>query len=336
VPKQDYEKLINTFLRWISYQCPTINNDASLISRIQSQFKLEGIPDELIRRLDEEIEAGAVYALTSYSYASQGVQEAIAVKTALYAAIDNLAKDMGDDLRRYCTELVSGDSHSHPLLRAMTSWLRKYCRLFGNFGGNMIVKSLINYISAGFYELDGTCMRGTQSTSDFTDYFRYKSGTSEAYGFLSFPEELFPESRYLDKYLAAMPTIIDYLNIANDLLSFYKEETMKDAMHVHAHARANHLSHLESLQCFAERAKSAFQRVQCLLSSDEPLQRAAENFLHGYITFHLASKRYRLTELNIPAALEARSLLLERLSSIREDPDCDHDKAEPVQHSGLD
>jgi hypothetical protein len=142
--------------------------------------------------------------------------------------------------------------------------------------------------------------------------------------------------RYLDKYLAAMPTIIDYLNIANDLLSFYKEETMKDAMHVHAHASANHLSHLETLQLFAERAKSAFQRVQCLLSSDEPLQQAAGNFLHGYITFHLASKRYRLTELNIPAALEARSLLLERLSSTREAPDCDHDKAEPVQHSGLD
>jgi hypothetical protein len=149
---------------------------------------LEGIPDELIRRLDEEIEAGAVYALTSHSYASQGVQEAIAVKTALYAAIDNLAKDMGD-LRRYCTELVSGDSHSHPLLRAMASWLRKYHRLFGNFCENMIIKSLINYISACFYELDDTCMRGTQSTSDFTDYFRYKSGTSDAYGFLSFPEE---------------------------------------------------------------------------------------------------------------------------------------------------
>ncbi|GFF54970.1 hypothetical protein IFM58399_09958 [Aspergillus lentulus] len=297
---------------------------------------MEGIPEELIRRLEEEIEAGAVYALASYSYAPQGVQEAIAVKTALYAAIDNLAKDMRGDLRRYCMELVSGDSHGHPLLRAMTSWLRNYCRLFGNFGGNMIIKSLINYISAGFYELDDTCMRGTQSTSDFTDYFRYKSGTSEAYGFLSFPEELFPENRYLDKYLAAMPAIIDYLNIANDLLSFYKEETMKDAIHVHAHASANHLSHLESLKWFAERAKKAFQRVQCLLSSDEPLQRAAENFLHGYITFHLASKRYRLTELNIPAALEARSLLLERLSSIRDDPDCDHHKAEPVQHSRLD
>lgn len=172
VPKQDYETLINTFLRGISYQCPTINNGASLISRIQNQFKMDGIPEELIRRLEEEIEAGAVYALVSYSYAPQGVQEAIAVKTALYAAIDNLAKDMRDDLRRYCTELVSGDSHGHPLLRAMTSWSRKYCRLFGNFGGNMIIKSLINYISAGFYELDDTCMRGTQSTSDFTDYFR--------------------------------------------------------------------------------------------------------------------------------------------------------------------
>lgn len=317
VPKKEYERIIQTLLHKVSYKHPSLTYRSYLKPKLENNLRALGLGEDLIQRHNGAAINTTICVIQSfYSHVPVNIQEIIAIFTALTVLTDDLAAEIRGPLQRYAGQLVKGEQHEHVLLTAVTSWLAQHARKFGVFGGNMLIKSTVDCISACAYEVEGLGMSNADArhAPDSAQYFRYKTGGSEGFAFLLFPEEVFPEDRFLQCYLPAIPYIIQYLDFANDVLSFYKEElnSLDRASFIHTLARSSGISPLGALKQTSERVVRIFQDIRGVIRGNAALEDAMERFLHGYLAFHLGRSRYRLIELDIPAVREAKELLKPR------------------------
>ncbi|KAI0315084.1 hypothetical protein OF83DRAFT_379926 [Amylostereum chailletii] len=98
-----------------------------------------------------------------------------------------------------------------------------------------------------------------------------------------------------------MPDIERFMNLANDVISFYKEEAAHEtANYVRATSLVRGLSPVQVLLETVEETVSAYDRVTVMLSGAQthaaPLVAAWKAFVGGYLTFHMQSERYLLTQ----------------------------------------
>ncbi|KAJ5544853.1 hypothetical protein N7461_007157 [Penicillium sp. DV-2018c] len=310
VSKTRYGRLINDFLDNVSYRHPDIKWDSEMESRLKKSLRTEGIPDNLLQRIQPRIMAAVAITQSAYSFLPSHSQDILAIWAALTISIDDLGPDITIGLQRYSDDLLNGRKHADPLFEATTNWLRKNCQYFGKFGGDMIFKSTIDFFCACYHEPKMYSDVMPTDAPEFTEYFRYKSGAAEGYAFILFPEEIFPEQTHLNTYLPAVPYLIQFMNFGNDLFSFYKEEMQSDRQnYIHARVQSEGISPVQALELTAERTVALFHKIRAIVSGNLAVQQAIDGFLHGYLLFHLGSSRYRLQELDIPAAKRATETL---------------------------
>ena len=86
----------------------------------------------------------------------------------------------------------------------------------------------------------------------------------------------------------------------SDITSFYKEELAGQQENtVSLLARLNNRSKLQQLRIFADDVVEAHRRTSAILADREAAYGDYMLFWSGYVPFHAASKRYRLSELGI-------------------------------------
>jgi hypothetical protein len=184
----------------------------------------------------------------------------------------------------------------------------------------MIAKATTDFVCSCYLELElENRARNANANDDqhhhainapeYAEYFRVKTGVSEPYAFFAFPEHLSREDEVLHTYLPAIPYMVRYFNYANDILSFYKESGADEkANYVCNQAAAHNISPFESLDMLCKKTIEVFHIVNTILAPNEDLRRNVHQWMHGYLTYHMVSARYKLEELDIPAVLEAREL----------------------------
>ncbi|KAL5338232.1 isoprenoid synthase domain-containing protein [Aspergillus crustosus] len=250
--------------------------------------------------------------MTAYTYpfASASVQEAIASFAAYAISIDDLTSDFASDLQAYTTNLTLGCPQRHSLLQGFTTHLSEQPRVFGAYGGDMIIKGALEFISSALVEFrDMDTLKLPAEAGDFLIPFRAKTGVAEPFAFFCFPEDTHPEQDSLGKYLAIVPTIMLFLDYVNDILSFYKENMrMKlasgsdSASFIKSYARLHGISLREALQRTTVEAVDVVKRLRAVCKQDPAVFGHIEPFIQGYISFHLSFPRYKLSELDIPLA----------------------------------
>ncbi|TFK66370.1 terpenoid synthase [Pluteus cervinus] len=108
----------------------------------------------------------------------------------------------------------------------------------------------------------------------------------------------FPPEVPLKSYIQAIPELINCCNYVNDVLSFYKEEIVgEQANFVTNMANCHRISKIDALRRLAEDTAADALRAMKIVSGHPGAYKAAQAFVQGYIVFHLASPRYKLTEL---------------------------------------
>lgn len=313
VTKEFYEDLIDDFLRKVSFKSPSFVYDEGLMDRVEAQLQFHGLSDKFIDKVEPYTRTAVDMTFTTYSYLPPKIQEVIAIYTVYVLIIDDLADEFAQDLRAYATSLTSDQSPDNEVLRGLTFFLSQENHLFGSYGGSMLVKSTLDFITASTVEKDQSAVRLSPDSPDYLDYFRFKTGISEGYSMLLFPSCRYPESESLHRYLPAIPPLMHFYNYVNDLMSFYKEESKIDEPlnFIHAQAKLRNIHPLESLKRTQDFAVQAVQRIRRILRNEPDILEDVERFMQGYIHFHLTSKRYRLAELDIPAAVEGTKRLRE-------------------------
>ncbi|KAJ5096938.1 terpenoid synthase [Penicillium angulare] len=315
VSKKGYEEVVNRFLSEISFQIPDLEFDTKLKVRVEDSLESHGVSRRFIAKVEPCISTATKITSFSYPFASAEVQEAIALYAAYVISIDDTLEEMTSHLESYGTELVLGQTHRHELLRGFTSLLSNQQRLFGKFGGDMVIKNSIEFISSVIIEQRQNGLRLSHDTSDYLDYFRIKTGVAESFAFFCFPENINPENQDLAKYITAIPSINSFLGYVNDMLSFYKEELEEGDCpgYIESHAKVHGTTLLQSLDQLRVKTVDEIRKIRSILSDDAIMLERINQFIHGYIFYHLCASRYRLNELNIPIALEAKSRFREML-----------------------
>lgn len=310
VSKRNYEQVVNGFLRDISFQTPIFKLDVDLKTCVENSLESHGISRGLIAQIGTCIDTATEITSCTYPFASHEVQEAIALYASYVITIDDLTGDILPDLKGYVNQLVQGQPHQHEVLRGFTKFLGAQQQLFGQFGGDMVVKGSMEFVAAAVIEqTQDKRLHLPPEGSNYLCFFRAKTGVAEPFAFFCFPEDTNPEDRDLAGYTAAIPSIMLFLGYANDLLSFYKEEGKAGDYpgFIQNHAKVHGLTSLQSLHQIRIETIKEVQKVRSILSNDAVMAERINQFIYGYIFYHLCSGRYKLDELNIPAAAEARS-----------------------------
>ncbi|KAJ5555173.1 terpenoid synthase [Penicillium sp. DV-2018c] len=310
VSKKEYADIVNGFLREISYQPPQFGFDVELGTRVKKHLESHGLSPEFIQQIGPCINTATKITSFTFSFVSHEVQEAIALYATYVITIDDLTADILPDLKTYGAQLVAGQPHQHELLRGFTKFLGSQQRLFGQFGGDMIVKGTLEFISSAIVEQgQDRYLNMTRDASDYLTFFRAKTGVAEPFAFFCFPEDISPEKYHLERYVMAIPSIMLFLGYVNDLLSFYKEESSAGDYpgFVHSHAQVFGVTPAQSLRQLLVDTIAEVQKMRNIFSQDATMTGRINKFIYGYIFYHLCSGRYRLDELDVPAALESRA-----------------------------
>ncbi|KUI73059.1 Trichodiene synthase [Cytospora mali] len=132
---------------------------------------------------------------------------------------------------------------------------------------------------------------------DWPQYFRDREGVSEAYSYFTFPKAKYPD---ISMFLEAIPDISRVINLANDVLSFYKEERAGvKKNYIHQRAGYEGRDAIAVLKSVAKECIEACKRIESVLEGREPYKQAWLSHLHGYLYMHRSTNRYKLHEIGL-------------------------------------
>ncbi|KAL4794818.1 terpenoid synthase [Aspergillus venezuelensis] len=302
----EYQGLLTQFMRDISFSKHECGPFASVQKAVLEHFRAQNFSPEFIRGGYPAIKASCAIATTTYPFVSVKTQEVIAIYTSFAILIDDTTNVSTDDLKTFLARLCGGQSQPNPLLRDMLRFIADDIpQHYGPFASDMIRKSIIEFISACVIENNYTGkIKMAKTAPDFPYFLRHKTGMAEAYAFFAFPETLFPEGALLPVYFPVIPDLVKYFNLANDLLSFYKESVVgrETFNYISNHASTNKLRPADSLRETVSSLTRCVSNTKETLASPEngKLRDAVTKVFNGYVIYHSSSARYRLAELGIP------------------------------------
>ncbi|OCH89690.1 terpenoid synthase [Obba rivulosa] len=165
-------------------------------------------------------------------------------------------------------------------------------KYFPRFSAATIFTSGLDFVNAALLESTGTTV--ATGALPFVEYRRIKTGVAEAYAHFIWDGAQFPNEV---EYAQVIPDAMLYVNYANDIMSFYKEEMAGEtATYIQDRALATGKSRFAALYDLIEDTIAVVRRVRGILGEGRARD-AWEAFVAGYIEFHTNNPRYRLAEI---------------------------------------
>ncbi|KAF7529684.1 hypothetical protein G7054_g9753 [Neopestalotiopsis clavispora] len=131
----------------------------------------------------------------------------------------------------------------------------------------------------------------------FPYYFRAMSGMDIAYAIFCYPKALYTD---IGCFIEAIPDMGIFINISNDVLSFYKEELGGDKRnYIHNRARSEQRDVLQVLAEVEREAIDCEHRIQKILKGRAEYAKSWSDSVRGYMAMHTTNPRYRLAELGL-------------------------------------
>lgn len=246
-----------------------------------------------------------------YPRASFDLKRYIALYTTFLLYVDDRAEK---DLEKVLPDLQSIASKSIRGLQSITCqdgaialWLNlvvsQTANFFGPYSTGVIAKGFVDFILGNIVEADlaKSLTLPAKFASRSSQFIRDKTGAGEVYAHFLFPDHLVTESEHLQTYIQFIRLIVDIINHVNDILSFFKESVVgsDENTHIMNIARAVGCPPLEILKKVCLEMTEAIKVIQVSLK-DIPIVREIWNeFVNGYIMWHIYHDRYRLKELGL-------------------------------------
>ncbi|SJL16070.1 uncharacterized protein ARMOST_19586 [Armillaria ostoyae] len=210
---------------------------------------------------------------------------------------DNVYPDDPDTLVSvpdFIKHFASSEKQPTKMLDDFASILAETSQLFGKVAADFIVQAGLRFITRLILEIHSKS-EPTHKVDRYAIFLRELSGIPEAYTMFIFPKDL-----PYNLYVQALPLLREVINFMNDITSFYKEEC-ENEMHnlISLLSEACRELKSETLCNVVKRCIQAHERILGVLSPHEEVHSSYEKFVKGYLAFHLGTKRYRLSKLNL-------------------------------------
>ncbi|KAK8070249.1 hypothetical protein PG994_006865 [Apiospora phragmitis] len=265
--------------------------------KIHDQEKKQAVLDAMHQKvasygmtLDDPLTAkgfrlGFSEAALAYPDHSVAVQTYIAIFTWLVVQIDDITPSI--------------KAEPLPILRGLAAIFREAYDHWDPILANLLVKSGLDFVTANLLDAEEGFrrMQVTEAGVSFPYYFRHMSGITEAYAIFTYPSAQYPD---LSQFLEAIPDIALFININNDVLSFYKEEVAGETTnYIHNRARCEQKDPLAVVRDVQQEVVACVQRVNAILEGRVPYLQAWKIHMTGHIAMHTVNPRYRLSELGL-------------------------------------
>lgn len=317
-----YDSIIKTFLDELDFCLPSFGRriSARVEQEVLQYFSLQSWSERDLARAKLCVPWICDGITRSYNLLDDAILREIAIFSTYLFMVDDHGASMAADLRDFTQSLLCRREPVHPILRSLLDFLPSMNNHYGPFATDMFLVGTINFFNGCLLEQrPNGCFDRLPGALDFPQYFRAKTGYAETYALFVFPETLFPEAEYLKLYQPIIPSLMDFINHSNDLLSFHKESIIGEERtnFVFNYARANEVSVEVALRKTAQTTLKSIKTIRLGLADRPELLEVADTFINGYLAYHLTCPRYKL------AGLAA----LQRLKN-----DCQHPPGSCAKH----
>ncbi|KAJ5951015.1 uncharacterized protein N7479_009428 [Penicillium vulpinum] len=300
--KAEICQILQAFLLDIDYKLLPLQIYPAVEDEVKLHFKSQGFSDEFVSKIHRQIESSVGIATTAFQTTPFNIQCTIAIFTTYVLVIDDFVNDLEfkNHLKRFNICLLTRKPQGSPFLESMGEFLSSFSSIFGQFASDMIIKDTLQFISASYVEAESENLRFPPEANLFPTYFRLKVGAAEAYSFMLFPIEQFPEAECLGHYLPLIPDLICAFNWINDIMSFYKEMVeMEEFNFIQNSARCEGLTQLEFLKKLCDDTSDMIRNLRTRGKAYPGLSKVIEAFLSGYVMYHMTQTRYRMDDLDL-------------------------------------
>ncbi|KAF8169129.1 isoprenoid synthase domain-containing protein [Mycena galopus ATCC 62051] len=235
----------------------------------------------------------------SYPEHELELQVHLTMYTWLSFMIDDTSSKMDEHVELFQQRFIEGTPQPTALLQRYAETLRILYKYYHSVVANWIIQSSLSFVTCCFLETrkEYRNMQQQEAGRNWAYFFRDKEGLADAYCLFSFPQKDCPD---ISAFLQAVPDITIYINLGNDILSFYKEELQGETNnYIHTRARYTHKEPIVVLQEVVEETVAAQKRVSALLDGQGSIEHVWNTFWPGYITFHRKVSRYCLDQIGI-------------------------------------
>ncbi|KAF7798826.1 hypothetical protein EIP86_010052 [Pleurotus ostreatoroseus] len=232
-------------------------------------------------------------ATTVYGHTHPDVQVHIALFTVLILTIDDLEINT-EALQQFVQRLQTGTPQLHSVLTYLAENLQHLPEYFPPYAASAIFAATVQFVNSTVFDKELENMPLTKDSLPYVLYKRARNSLGEVYGFMVWDKFAFPD---ISAHIQVIHDTMTYLNYANDILSFYKEELAGEtANFVHDLVKVNGKSIPEVLSEILQEVTTSVERARVLLKGEKEKE-VWEKFIAGYVVYHFYSPRYKLVEL---------------------------------------
>ncbi|KAF5250789.1 hypothetical protein FANTH_4061 [Fusarium anthophilum] len=230
------------------------------------------------------------------------VQGYVGLFTWLVVQYDDIvgqSNQMVEEALLFNERLLRGEPQPNSLLEGIAGLLREAHDHFDPVLANMLQISVLKFLTSNLLERhDGfQNMTITRAGHRFPDFYRDMSGMDQAYAVFCYPKAQYPD---VGAFLEAIPDMANFINISNDVLSFYKEELGGDKRnYVHNRATCTEKPVLTVVAEVNQETIASAKRVEQILKGRGIYERSWNESVRGYIAMHTTNPRYKLADLGI-------------------------------------
>ncbi|KAG7440250.1 terpenoid synthase [Guyanagaster necrorhizus] len=194
----------------------------------------------------------------------------------------------------FTRRFTSSEKQSSKILNDLADLLTESSQYFGRVTADFIVHSALKFITGLILEVQSK-NESTQRVEEYAIFLREQCGLAEAFAMFIFPGNL-----PFHLYIQALPSMRDFIDFANDILSFYKEECSGDTNNfISLLAQARGAPKNQVLRYVVTQCLESYERALRILSPHKEAYEAFTDFTDGYLALHLGMTRYRLSELGL-------------------------------------
>ncbi|KAI2775986.1 terpenoid synthase [Daldinia loculata] len=284
--------LISSFISSIGYTTAPVISDGTYWSALHQRAVNTGIPHPEGSHSFKCLKA----CLPNHPL---DVQVYVGIYTWLAIVIDDVACQSSEDFEPFHERFASGKPQPTILLEAWAGIIRSAFDYWDPMAANFIVAASLDFHNACVLEARSElrCLVRTKGGHSLAWYMRSKSGVADAYAYFTFPKAIYPD---ISCFLEAIPDMSAYFCLANDVLSFYKEEKAKEkGNYINYRAYYEDSDTRTVLGKVIEQTQNAVRRMRVVVKGREPYEQALNNHILGYIAFHTLSDRYMLSEIGL-------------------------------------
>ncbi|KAF4996082.1 hypothetical protein FDECE_12578 [Fusarium decemcellulare] len=230
------------------------------------------------------------------------VQGYVGLFTWLVVQYDDIvgqSNQMVEEALLFHERLFRGELQPNSLLEGIAGLLREARDHFDPVLANMLQISVLKFLTSNLLERHSGFqnMPVTRAGRKFPDFYRDMSGMDQAYAVFCYPKALYPD---VGAFLEAIPDMANFINISNDVLSFYKEELGGDTRnYVHNRATCTGKPVLTVVAEVNQESIASARRIKQILKGRGIYEQSWNDSIRGYMAMHTTNPRYKLTDLGI-------------------------------------